>query len=403
MSWHTRLLKPLQKLDPAIMTGVVMLMLISLAVIYSGSQESIRIVLAQLLRFAIGILVLILIANTPPERIRAWAPALYATGVLLLVITLVAGKANLGARRWLGVGPLTFQPSELMKLALPLFLAYYYSQRENVRHWLSAVTGFVLIAIPFLLIAKEPDLGTAAQIGAAGVFMMWLAGVRRRWFIALIILAAISGPVLWHFLHGYQKERILTFLDPQRDPLGAGYHIIQSMIAVGSGGFWGKGWFNGTQVNLDFLPEAQTDFVFAGFAEEFGLVGVLILISTYLLIVLRGLVIAYESRDAFGRLIAGTLSLTFFLYIFINMGMTTGILPVVGVPLPLVSYGGTAMLTFMVGLGILMSVHAHPRIHASTNDGVFPPKGMGYQVLPAVPKHDFLRKRRYNSRLAQSP
>ncbi|MBU2815898.1 FtsW/RodA/SpoVE family cell cycle protein, partial [Acidithiobacillus ferrooxidans] len=176
MSWHTRLLKPLQKLDPAIMTGVVMLMLISLAVIYSGSQESIRIVLAQLLRFAIGILVLILIANTPPERIRAWAPALYATGVLLLVITLVAGKANLGARRWLGVGPLTFQPSELMKLALPLFLAYYYSQRENVRHWLSAVTGFVLIAIPFLLIAKEPDLGTAAQIGAAGVFMMWLAG-----------------------------------------------------------------------------------------------------------------------------------------------------------------------------------------------------------------------------------
>ena len=363
MSWHTRLLKPLQKLDPAIMTGVVMLMLISLAVIYSGSQESIRIVLAQLLRFAIGILVLILIANTPPEPIRAWAPALYATGVLLLVITLVAGKANLGARRWLGVGPLTFQPSELMKLALPLFLAYYYSQRENVRHWLSAVTGFVLIAIPFLLIAKEPDLGTAAQIGAAGVFMMWLAGVRRRWFIALIILAAISGPVLWHFLHGYQKERILTFLDPQRDPLGAGYHIIQSMIAVGSGGFWGKGWFNGTQVNLDFLPEAQTDFVFAGFAEEFGLVGVLILISTYLLIVLRGLVIAYESRDAFGRLIAGTLSLTFFLYIFINMGMTTGILPVVGVPLPLVSYGGTAMLTFMVGLGILMSVHAHPRIH----------------------------------------
>ena len=187
MSWHTRLLKPLQKLDPAIMTGVVMLMLISLAVIYSGSQESIRIVLAQLLRFAIGILVLILIANTPPERIRAWAPALYATGVLLLVITLVAGKANLGARRWLGVGPLTFQPSELMKLALPLFLAYYYSQRENVRHWLSAVTGFVLIAIPFLLIAKEPDLGTAAQIGAAGVFMMWLAGVRRRWFIALRI------------------------------------------------------------------------------------------------------------------------------------------------------------------------------------------------------------------------
>ncbi len=363
MSWRTRILHPWQALDPALMTGIVLLMIISLAVLYSGSQESIRVVLAQLVRFAVGISVMVAVANTPPERLRAWAPALYGVGVILLAITLVAGKTNLGARRWLGVGSLTFQPSELMKLALPLLLAYYYAQQENVRHWRSATAGFVLIAIPFLLIAKEPDLGTAAQIGAAGIFMMWLAGVRRRWFIGLILLVVVSGPILWYFLHGYQKERILTFLDPQRDPLGAGYHIIQSMIAVGSGGLWGKGWFNGTQVNLDFLPEAQTDFVFAGFAEEFGLIGVLVLLSTYLLIILRGLVIAYESRDPFGRLIAGTLSLTFFLYIFINMGMTTGILPVVGVPLPLVSYGGTAMLTFMIGLGILMSVHAHPRLH----------------------------------------
>lgn len=363
MKLSQRLLHSLQKLDPALLTGIVLLMLISLAVLYSGSQESLRVVFAQLFHFAVGFAVLIAVANTPPERFRAWAPALYVIGVILLALTLVAGKTSLGAKRWLGAGPITFQPSELMKLALPLLMAYYYSQQENVRRWRAAITGFILIAIPFLLIAKEPDLGTAAQIGAAGIFMMWLAGVRRRWFIGLLIILAVSGPVMWHFLHGYQKERILTFLDPQRDPLGAGYHIIQSMIAVGSGGFWGKGWFNGTQVNLDFLPEAQTDFVFAGFAEEFGLFGVLILIATYLLIVLRGLVIAFESRDAFGRLLAGTLSLTFFLYIFINMGMTTGILPVVGVPLPLISYGGTAMLTFMIGLGILMSVHAHPRTH----------------------------------------
>ncbi|AIA56072.1 MULTISPECIES: rod shape-determining protein RodA [Acidithiobacillus] len=355
--------RALSHLDPALMTGIFLLMGISLAVLYSGSQESIRVVLAQLLRFAIGLVVLVGVANIPPERLRAWAPVLYGLGIALLAITLVAGRTYLGAKRWLGVGPISFQPSELVKLALPLMLAYYYSQTENVQSWKAALSGFALISVPFLLIAKEPDLGTAAQIGAAGIFTMWLAGVRRRWFIGLILLAVISGPVLWHFLHGYQKERILTFLDPQRDPLGAGYHIIQSMIAIGSGGIFGKGWFNGTQVNLDFLPEAQTDFVFAGFAEEFGLVGVLFLMATYLLIVLRGLIIAYECRDRFGRLIAGTLSLTFFLYVFINMGMTTGILPVVGVPLPLVSYGGTAMLTFLIGLGMLMSVHSHPRFH----------------------------------------
>ncbi|WP_226826854.1 rod shape-determining protein RodA [Igneacidithiobacillus copahuensis] len=362
-NWPQRLARILSHIDPALMTGILLLMGISLAVLYSASQQNLHVVWAQLLRFTIGIGVMIAIANTPPERLRAWAPPLYAVGIVLLLLTLVIGETSMGAKRWLGVGPLSFQPSELVKLALPLMLAYYYSQVDDVRLWRPTVIGFVLIGVPFLLIAKEPDLGTAVQIAAAGLFAMWLAGVRRRWFIALILLAAISGPVLWHFLHGYQKERILTFLDPQRDPLGAGYHIIQSMIAIGSGGIFGKGWFHGTQVNLDFLPEAQTDFVFAGFAEEFGLVGVLLLMAVYLLIVLRGLVIAFESRSRFGKLLAGTLSLTFFLYVFINMGMTSGILPVVGVPLPLISYGGTAMLTFLVGLGILMSIHSHPRLH----------------------------------------
>lgn len=363
MNWSRWLLRPWQRLDPAITTGILLLMAISLGVLYSSSQGNLGIVFQQSLRFGIAFIALLAVANTPPERLRAWAPFLYALGLFLLAVTLVAGHSYLGARRWLGIGPLSFQPSELMKLALPLFLAYYYAQQEHVQNWRAAITGFLVIGVPFLLIAKEPDLGTAGQIAAAGLFTMWLAGVRRRWFIGLIVIAAVSTPILWHFLHGYQKDRILTFLDPQRDPLGSGYHIIQSMIAVGSGGIFGKGWFNGTQVNLDFLPEAQTDFVFAGFAEEFGLVGVLFLIAVYLLIVLRGLAIAYESRDPFGRLITGTLSLTFFLYVFINMGMTTGILPVVGVPLPLISYGGTAMLTFMIGLGILMSVHAHPRLH----------------------------------------
>ncbi len=363
MSRRQALLRPLKHLDPAMVTGIAVLMGISLAVLYSGSQGNLHVVWAQLVRFAIGLTVMVVVASIPPERLRAWAPLLYGAGILLLILTLLVGQTSLGARRWLGAGPVSFQPSELVKLALPLMLAYYYSQEEQVRHWRAALTGFGLIALPFLLIAKEPDLGTAAQIGAAGLFAMWLAGVRLRWFAGLFLLAAISTPILWHFLRGYQKERILTFLDPQRDPLGAGYHIIQSMIAIGSGGIFGKGWLHGTQVNLDFLPEAQTDFVFAGFAEEFGLAGVLVLLAAYALIVFRGLIIAFESRHTFGRLIAGTLSLTFFLYVFINMGMTSGILPVVGVPLPLISYGGTAMLTFLVGLGILMSVHSHPRFH----------------------------------------
>ncbi|MEL5848411.1 MAG: rod shape-determining protein RodA [Candidatus Igneacidithiobacillus chanchocoensis] len=361
--WSLRGRSILSHIDPALMTGILLLMGTSLAVLYSASQESIRVVGAQFLHFLIGIAIMVAIANTPPERLRAWAPPLYVVGIFLLLLTLIAGQSSMGAKRWLGVGAFSFQPSELVKLALPMMLAYYFSQVDDARLWRPTVIGFALVGVPFLLIAKEPDLGTAVQIAAAGLFAMWLAGVRRRWFIALVLLAAISGPVLWHFLHGYQKERILTFLDPQRDPLGAGYHIIQSMIAIGSGGIFGKGWFHGTQVNLDFLPEAQTDFVFAGFAEEFGLFGVLLLMLTYLLIVVRGLVIAFESRSRFGKLLAGTLSLTFFLYIFINMGMTTGILPVVGVPLPLISYGGTAMLTFLVGLGILMSIHSHPRLH----------------------------------------
>ncbi len=363
IDWPARIRRWLGHLDPALLTGVLILMAISLAVLYSSSQENLHVVWAQALRFGIGMTIMTIVANIAPERLRSWAPPLYAVGIVLLVMTLLIGETSLGAKRWLGIGPLSFQPSELVKLALPLMLAYYYSQTDDARSWQATLLGFGLIAIPFLLIAKEPDLGTAVQIGAAGLFAMWLAGVPRRWFIALVLLAAISGPILWHFLHGYQKQRILTFLDPQRDPLGAGYHIIQSMIAIGSGGLFGEGWFHGSQVNLDFLPEAQTDFVFAGFAEEFGLLGVLVLLSAYLLIILRGLIIAFESRYRFGKLIAGTLSLTFFLYIFINMGMTTGILPVVGVPLPLISYGGTAMLTFLIGLGILMSVRSHPRLH----------------------------------------
>ncbi|MEW6611701.1 rod shape-determining protein RodA [Thermithiobacillus tepidarius DSM 3134] len=351
-------------LDLGLVALVLMLMVISLLSLYSASGKDAGVVVQQLIRYGLSLAVILVIARIPPRLLYAWAPYLYFGTLVLLIMVALAGEIRLGARRWLDLGFFSFQPSELMKIALPMFLARYYAQENAPLAVKPVLAGLVIIAVPFLLVLRQPDLGTATLIASAGFFVLWLAGTPMRWFLGMGAALAASAPVLWHFLHDYQRQRILTLLDPQADPLGAGYHIIQSMIAIGSGGSLGKGWLQGTQAHLDFIPESHTDFIFAVFAEEFGLLGEIVLLSLYLLVIGRGLIIAFENRDPFARLLAGALSLTLFIYVFANMGMTSGILPVVGVPLPFISYGGTSMLTLMTALGILMSVHAHRRVHS---------------------------------------
>jgi rod shape determining protein RodA len=281
---------------------------------------------------------------------------------LLLLAVLFFGDVGKGAQRWLNLGVFKFQPSEMVKLAVPLMIAWYLAKQPLPPKLKTIALTFTLIAIPVGLIAKQPDLGTSLLVGSAGIFALFLAGISWRFIITLFGLAAAAAPVVWINMHNYQKQRVLTFLDPEKDPLGSGYHIIQSKIAIGSGGLFGKGWFNGTQSQLDFLPERHTDFIFAVLSEEFGLVGVLLLLSLYLFVILRGLYIASQAQETFGRLLSGSLILVFFVYLFVNTGMVSGLLPVVGVPLPLVSYGGTSLVTLMAGFGILMSIHTHRKL-----------------------------------------
>jgi rod shape determining protein RodA len=289
---------------------------------------------------------------------------MYGFGVLLLVLVLVAGEVGKGAQRWLDLGFFRFQPSEMMKLAMPMMLAWYFGDRPLPPTLGKLVVSGVLVIVPMGLVAKQPDLGTALLVASAGFFVIFLAGIRWRILLGFGVAGAAGVPVLWHFMHDYQRQRVLTFLDPESDPLGSGYHIIQSKIAIGSGGLYGKGWLNGTQSQLDFLPERSTDFIFAVYGEEFGFLGVVLLLTLYLVVILRGLYIATNAQDAFCRLLAGSLSLTFFVYLLVNTGMVTGLLPVVGVPLPLISYGGTSMVTIMAGFGILMSINSHRRLLA---------------------------------------
>ena len=298
-----------------------------------------------------------------PRRFFDWAPLLYLAGVALLCAVLVVGETAQGAQRWLRVGPFSFQPSEFVKLTVPLMVAWFISKGDLPPRLWRVVLGGLFTLVPVVLVMRQPDLGTSLLIVASGAFVLFLAGVGWRYIAALAVFGAACVPLLWHFMHDYQRQRVLTLLDPQQDPLGAGYHIIQSTIAIGSGGIYGKGWFNGTQSQLDFLPERSTDFVFAVIGEEFGLLGALVLLAVYLFIVYRGLYIAARAKYMFGKLLAGALVLTFFIYVFVNIGMVSGILPVVGLPLPLVSYGGTSMVTLMAGFGIVMSVHTPP--HAS--------------------------------------
>ena len=346
-------------LDVPLLLGVLVLSAFGLVALYSAGGRDADLLVRQAIRLVIGFGLMFLIAQIAPRRLFRWALPLYLAGVLLLCIVLLFGETAQGAQRWLRIGPVGFQPSEFVKLTVPLMVAWFVSRSEMPPRLWRILLGALFTLVPAALVVFQPDLGTALLIAASGAFVLFLAGTGWRYITALTVSGVACVPVLWHFMHDYQRQRVLTLLDPQQDPLGAGYHIIQSTIAIGSGGMYGKGWLSGTQSQLDFLPERSTDFVFSVIGEEFGLLGTLVLLSAYLFIVYRGLYIAAQAQDSFGRLLAGALVLMFFIYVFVNMGMVSGILPVVGLPLPLVSYGGTSMVTLMAGLGIVMSVHTH--------------------------------------------
>ncbi len=349
-------------LDLPLLIGLLLLCSYGLVVLYSASGENLAQVHRQLIRLGLAFSVMLVIAQINPSTLRRWSPWLYGVGVLLLIAVLLVGQVGKGAQRWLDLGVMRFQPSEMVKLAVPLMIAWYLSQKPLPPDWKRLFIAAALITIPVLMIAKQPDLGTSLLVASAGIFVLFLAGISWRLIFGFVITAAAAAPLLWYFMRDYQRQRVLTFLDPEKDPLGSGYHIIQSKIAIGSGGVWGKGWLNGTQSQLDFLPERHTDFIFAVLSEEFGLTGVALLLLIYLFIILRGLYIASRAQDTYSRLLAGALTLVFFVYLFVNTGMVTGLLPVVGVPLPLVSYGGTSLVTLMAGFGMLMSIHTHRKL-----------------------------------------
>jgi len=338
---------------------------LGLIVLYSASGHSMGQVISQLQRLVLGLIVMAVVAQASPETYRSLAPWLFGVTLALLALTLVLGDNAKGARRWLDFGILRFQPSEMMKLAMPMTVAAFLHLRQLPPRLPIIFITLVLIGLPSGLIFGQPDLGTAMLVIAAGMFALFFAGLQWRWILIALGSIAAAAPVIWERLHDYQRKRVMTFLDPESDPLGAGYHITQSKIAIGSGGVFGKGWLNGTQAKLDFLPESHTDFIFAVYAEELGLMGVLLLLILYLCIVGRGLFIAARAKDSFQRLLAASLSMTFFLYAFINIGMVIGLLPVVGVPLPLLSYGGTHVVSLLAGIGMLMSIQTHKKLLAS--------------------------------------
>jgi len=348
-------------IDFPLFFGILVLCIVGLIVIYSAGGQDINLVYRQAVKLTIALVGMVIIAQLPPAEIARWSFKLYLIGIILLILVIFYGDVGKGAQRWLDLKIFRFQPSELMKLTVPMMVAFYLADKSLPPRFTRVIAACVLITIPVLLIAKQPDLGTALLVATAGFSVLFIAGISWRLLTIMGGLAAAGAPLLWYFMHDYQKQRVLSFLNPENDPLGAGYHTIQSKIAIGSGGFYGKGWLNGTQSHLEFLPERSTDFIFAVFCEEFGMLGVLFLLCIYLFIISRGLYIAINAQHTFGRLLASGLTLTFFVYIFVNMGMVTGQLPVVGVPLPLVSHGGTSMVTLMIGFGIIMAIHTHRR------------------------------------------
>lgn len=359
VGWETWLARA--HLDLWLTIMLLLLAALGLSVLYSASGHSAEMVISQGQRLALGLFVMLVCAQVPPELYRALAPWFFGGTLVLLVLVLILGDTSKGAQRWLDFG-IRFQPSEFMKLAMPLMIAAFLHGRALPPRVVTVMITLVLIGVPSVLIVVQPDLGTGMLVVCAGVFALYFGGWGWRWIAAGIGGFAAAAYPFWHMLHDYQRQRVLTFLDPESDPLGAGYHITQSKIAIGSGGLFGKGWMNGTQAHLEFLPESHTDFIFAVYGEEFGMLGILLLLTLYLCIVGRGLMIAVRGQDTFQRLLAGSLSLTFFLYVFINMGMVLGLLPVVGVPLPMISYGGTSMVSLLAGFGMLMSIQTHRKL-----------------------------------------
>lgn len=348
------------RLDTPLLLGLLSAALIGLVVLYSSTQQNMYLLVRQCLHLGVGFAVLIAAARFPLHHLRQLTPWLYGSGIVLLVAVLLFGAVRQGAQRWLDLGIVRFQPSELMKLAVPMMLAWYLTVKPLPPRWPGLLLGVVIILVPVVLILKQPDLGTALLVAVAGAVMLFLAGMGWRLIVAVLALLAAAAPLFWQLgMREYQRQRVLTFLNPESDPLGSGWNIIQSKIAIGSGGVYGKGWLNGTQSQLEFLPEGSTDFIFAVFAEEFGLIGVCVLLGVYLFLIARGLMIALQAADTYSRLLAGSLTMIFFVYVFVNVGMVSGLLPVVGLPLPLVSYGGTALVTIMAGFGILMNIATH--------------------------------------------
>jgi rod shape determining protein RodA len=351
-------------IDFPLLIGILSLMTLGLFIVYSAGGQDIAIVYRQAIRLGVDLVAMLIIAQIPPLAYLKWAVPFFIIGLLMLVAVLLFGHTGKGAQRWLDLGFMKFQPSEIMKLIVPMMIAWFVSQDNLPVKVSTVVLAFILVLLPTLLIARQPDLGTSLLIASSGIFVIFLAGASWKLIGVCAGLASAFAPILWMFLmKDYQRQRVLTFLNPEQDPLGSGYHIIQSKIAIGSGGIEGKGWLQGTQSQLEFLPERHTDFIFSVFSEEFGLIGVAILLAVYLLIVMRGLWIAANAQHAFTKLLAGSITLTFFVYVFVNIGMVSGLLPVVGVPLPLVSFGGTSVVTLLAGFGLLMAISTHRRFH----------------------------------------
>jgi len=346
-------------IDIPLFIGLFLTSLLSFAILYSAGSQDMDILMRQAARIGLAFLLMTVLAHIDPNQFKRYSALLFGLGIFLLIAVLIMGQIGKGAQRWLDLGFFRFQPSEMIKITTPMMIAWYLADHPLPPKSRQLFIAAILIVVPTLLIAKQPDLGTALLVASSGAGVLFFAGLSWRFILAIVAALASLTPIIWHFMRGYQRDRVLTFLNPEADPLGRGYHIIQSKIAIGSGGIYGKGWLGSTQSELDFLPESSTDFIFAVFAEEFGLFGCLGLLILYLLIIARCLFIATQAQDTYSRLLASSLAFTFFVYVFVNIGMVIGILPVVGVPLPLISYGGTSIVTLLAGFGILMSIHTH--------------------------------------------
>src|SRR6478672_4934143 len=351
-----------RRIDSMLFGSAVAIVGVGLVTLFSAADQSVARVTSQAMSLSFAVMLMWMFANIAPQTLARAAVPLYTVAVAMLIGVAMFGVVVNGSRRWLNLGVARFQPSELMKIALPLMLAWYFQKFEGRIRWRDFVFAAILIVVPVYLIKRQPDLGTALLIGASGFYVLYLAGLSWKVIVGLVVAASAVAPLVWQHLHDYQRERILTFIDPTRDPLGAGYHSSQASIALGSGGLAGKGWLNGTQTHLDFLPERHTDFIFAVFGEEFGLIGSVVLVVLYMLLIGRALAITMNASTMFTRLVSGAITLMFFTYAFVNMAMVSGVLPVVGVPLPLVSFGGTALISLFIGLGILMSVQANRKL-----------------------------------------